>query len=147
MQMYISSSRLPHDFNQFDQIKPLICFKMKTSSVISIFFTFCLFADAFGGLAGGYLDMDKNSENFRDLKSDLEKSNFGGGSRNGVKVQQVVEAQQQIVAGTNYRILGKIEVNGQSSLCCFKAFRSLDGDFSVQCVDYSCQYPRSKCFE
>lgn len=120
---------------------------MKTTSVISIFFLFCLFVDVFGQLAGGYSNMNKHSEYFRDLKTDLQKSNLSGVLNNQVIVKRVEEAQRQVVAGTNYKILSKIEVNGQLKSCCIKAFRSLDGDFSVKCADCNCKYPTSECFQ
>lgn len=122
---------------------------MNIYSMIFIFFLFYLSVESFGKLkAGGYSNMDKESDDFSDLRTELEESNLGGVlTSDQATVIGLEEAQQQVVAGMNYRILGEIEIDGQSQMCCFQAFRSLKGDFSVNCADCGCDYPTSECFQ
>lgn len=122
---------------------------MNISPVIFIFFFFYLSVESFGKMkAGGYSNMDRNSEGFNDLKTELEESNLSGVlTSDQATVKRLEEAQQQVVAGMNYRILGEIVIDGQSQMCCFQAFRSLKGDFSVSCADCGCNYPTSQCFQ
>lgn len=91
--------------------------------------------------------MDKESEDFNDLNTELEETDLSGVLSNKATVKHVQEAQQQVVAGTNYRILCEVEIDGQSQMCCFQAFKSLRGDFSVICTDCDCEYPLSECFQ
>lgn len=122
---------------------------MNICSVIFIFLFFYLSVESFGKMkAGGYSNMDKDSEDFSDLKTGLEESNLSGVlTSDQATLKRLEEAQQQVEAGMNYRILGEIEIDGQSQMCCFQAFRSLKGDFSVKCADCGCDYPTSECFQ
>lgn len=120
---------------------------MNTCSVINIFFLLFLSVGVFSQMPGGYSNMDKDTEDFHDLATELQESNLSGVMNGQATVKRVEEAQKQIVAGTNYRILGEVEVDGQSQSCCFQAFKSLKGDFSVNCVDCGCDYPSSECFQ
>lgn len=121
---------------------------MNTYSTIFIFILFSISGEIFGQMKGGYSNMDKESEEFGDLMTELQESDMDDVLNNAtaVMVKSVEEAQQQVVAGMNYRILSEVEVDGQSKKCCFQAFRSLDGDFSVNCADCACNYPSSECF-
>lgn len=120
---------------------------MNTCSAIFVFILCSLCAETFGQVTGGYSYLDKDAEEFIKLKADLVKSNLGGTLSNDSTIKRLEEVQRQVVAGTNYKILGEIEVDGQSQSCCFKAFRSLKDEFSVECADCGCDYPASECFD
>lgn len=108
-----------------------------------IFVTIAIFAIVGAQMPGGFQPMKHSDPNFSTLQSDAQQASVSGVGE-GVKIQEVTEAQQQVVAGTNYHFVATL-TNGKQ--CCFKAFRSLDNRFTVDCADCNCNYPQSECFK
>lgn len=116
-------------------------------------FVMLLFADILASkpqLLGGYSALSPTQ--YASLKSDLNSSNLykamNETDSDNVRVIRIIKAQKQVVAGMNYEILAEVANGCDFEICCIKAFRSLQRDFSVCCADCgpeSCQYQPCMC--
>lgn len=94
-------------------------------------------------LPGGYSTTPTSG--YGDLEIKLDNSNMAtalGGQQ--AFIIKILSASQQVVAGMNYKIEAKVCVNGHREKCCFKAFQSLSGTFTVNCAQ--CKYVTCSCF-
>lgn len=71
---------------------------------------------------------------FPDLFSALDNSNAYDLIPLGAEIQRIKSAQYQVIAGTNFKIIADVLVNGAVKPYCFRAFRSPQRDFSVENV-------------
>lgn len=99
-----------------------------------------------GQIPGGYSPV--SPDQYGKLEKQLQSSNLGEVLKNHFEVKKVLSAQQQVVAGMNYQILAEVENGCDIQQCCIKAFRSLQGKFSVCCANCgskTCQYSTCLC--
>lgn len=96
-----------------------------TFALAFVFISVLLIADA-QRIVGGYSKV--LPDHYNELQMKLQNSNLQsalGGKSSCVRVVEIVSAEQQVVAGMNYRIIAVIDINGKSQKYCFLLFQSL----------------------
>lgn len=82
-----------------------------------------------GGKPGGFFAVKQDE--LSELLSQLKNSDVGRSLPAGAQFQNISSAQQQVVAGTNFKINADVLINGAVQTYCVKAFRSLNQEFNV----------------
>lgn len=118
-------------------------------ALLFVFISFLFVADA--QTVGAYSKTPL--KDYKDLKIKLQNSNIKsaiGANNSNVKVMQITDAYQQVVAGMNYRIVTLITINGKLYQYCFLVFQSLPQPkqtFTVQCASKLTSNNKCPCFK
>lgn len=131
-------------------------FKMFCSSRIIFLFLFSfsifLIVTAQAGIPGGYTEVDKKSSTFEAIQKLIinasKTTNLQCGNYQNVKVTELKEVKQQVVAGMNYEGFVTATSNCEKLKCCVEAYRDLKSVVSFTlCYCSRSHYPSSKkCF-
>lgn len=73
-----------------------------------------------------------NSSRFASLELELQNSNAYDFLPAGAKIRQIKSAQQQVVAGINFKFTTDVVVNEQSTEYCIEAHRTLQQVFNIK---------------
>lgn len=99
-------------------------------------------------IVGGYSEVKPNE--YKKIQNKLQSANLQsalGIKSSCVTVAEIISAEQQVVAGMNYKIVADIDINGQSKKYCFLLYQSLPPiKLTVQCAAKLCG-ATCKCFK
>lgn len=105
-------------------------FKFIVSFLIIFISTDFLCANAQLTAKGGFKPVD--SSRFASLELALQNSNAYDFLPAGAKIRQIKSAQQQVVAGINFKFTTDVVVNEQSTEYCIEAHRTLQQVFYIK---------------
>lgn len=105
-----------------------------------------LVSDAASARTGGFSKV--SPDNLIVLQTKLQNSNFQsvmGSKSSSMKVQSIDSAEQQVVAGMNYKIKATVSENGTQKKCCFFVEEGLPQKDGKQKFNVTCAQCGDQC--